>query len=59
MKVPISVLFRQGIRLILYLDDLLLIAESRPAAVLQTQQAIQLLESLGFVINRKKSIPEP
>ncbi|XP_065185960.1 uncharacterized protein LOC135816787 [Sycon ciliatum] len=59
MKVPISVLRRQGIRLILYLDDLLLIAESRPAAVLQTQQAIQLLESLGFVINRKKSIPEP
>ena len=32
MKAPISVLRRQGIRLILYLDDLLLIAESRPAA---------------------------
>lgn len=45
----------QGVRVIVYLDDFLLVSQSRELLLYQTSQAIQLVQSLGFSINFKKS----
>ena len=59
MRVPIGQLRRQGIRLIVYLDDLLIMANSRDLAVQHVTTTTKLLQSLGFVINWRKSVPIP
>lgn len=46
---------QQGIRLSSYLDDWILIADSFQQAHQQTQQVVQKLQSLGWIINMKKS----
>ncbi|KAK5887644.1 hypothetical protein CesoFtcFv8_016234 [Champsocephalus esox] len=46
-------------RVLFYLDDLLLLARSREEAALQTVQLVSHLSSLGFIINWEKSCPLP
>ncbi len=47
---------RQGIRCVIYLDDLLVIASSKEQAERETRIAVELLHALGFLISWKKSI---
>ena len=46
-------------RLIVYIDDILILAESRTLARDDVTSLIYLLENLGFEINKPKSILEP
>ena len=55
MKPVVASLRSQGIRLIIYLDDILIIASSVETLNLHKKMAIDLLASLGFLINYKKS----
>ena len=48
-----------GIRLLIFLDDILIMADSPERAAEHTEIVIRVLESLGFVINKKKSILKP
>lgn len=45
----------RGVRLLIYLDDILLLAESADQAISQTQLMVDLLSDLGFSINFPKS----
>jgi len=45
----------QGLRTVIYLDDMLIMAEDRETLQQQVHQALTLLEKLGFVINIPKS----
>jgi len=49
----------QGFRISAYLDDWLLIAESKQLAVSQARQVVSLLQDLGWLINYKKSVLKP
>lgn len=59
MKPVVATLRNFGIHLIIYLDDLRIIADSEQTARLHLATALNLLESLGFVINHKKSVLSP
>jgi len=48
----------RNITSVIYLDDILLIGSSRQACAENIKVSISLLESLGFIINYKKSILE-
>lgn len=50
-------LWRRGMRVFAYLDNLLLAADSREQAVLQTQVLVSHLRALRFLINLKKELP--
>ena len=57
---PVVATFRNlGIRLIIYLDDLLILADSEQTAPLHLATSLSLLENLGFVINQKESVLSP
>ena len=45
----------QGVRLVMYLDDMLVMSQSREELGRQLAQITSLLESLGFVVNKDKS----
>lgn len=49
----------QGIRISAYLDDWLLIANSKQLALQQAQTVITLLQRLGWLVNFKKSVLDP
>ena len=55
MKPVVALLRRAGIRLIIYLDDLLFMNQSKEGLKLDMATAQYLLENLGFVINFEKS----
>ena len=59
LKVPISLLRRLGVRLIIFLDDILLVASTPEELRRMRDTTIFLLQSLGFLINVKKSVFEP
>ena len=59
MKVPISLLRRLAIRLIIFLDDILILGGSPQEATANLHTTIYLLQQLGFIINQKKSILNP
>ena len=59
MKPVAGFLRKRGVRLIVYLDDMLIIGASAEEATLFTTMAIELLESLGFTLNQEKSILTP
>ena len=59
MKVPMSVLRRHGIRLVVYLDDILLMNQSLYGIKSDLETAVYLLENLRFVINVNKSVLTP
>ena len=58
-KPVVSVLRRLGVRVIIYLDDMLLMAKSAQEASAHLRAAIEILVALGFVINLKKSVFQP
>ena len=59
MKVPISLLRCLSICLIIYLDDMLIMARSVQELIFHRDTVIYLLQNLGFVLNLKKSVLEP
>ena len=59
MKVPVAVLRRLSIRLIIYLDDILLMGDSLEAIEMARDTILFLMGHLGFVINMGKSVLEP
>ena len=58
-KPVVSTLRRLGIRMSLYLDDMLLMADSVQEARAHLRAAIEILVALGFVINMGKSTFQP
>jgi len=59
MKPVVGFLRSRGVRCIIYLDDLLLIARSPEESREHTQMALDLLHNLGFSISWEKSQLEP
>ena len=59
LKVPISLLQRLNIRILIYLDDMLLMSQTTERLLVARDTVIFLLQHLGFVLNFKKSIVEP
>ena len=59
MKPVVSTLRKLGIRSILYLDDMLIMARSKEEARRHLATAMELLVALGFIINLKKSTLSP
>jgi hypothetical protein len=59
MKVPVSVLRRLGFLLIIYLDDMLIVAKSRAMALQARDSVIYLMQNLGFTVNWEKSALDP
>ena len=59
LKVPISILRRLNIRIIIYLDDMLIISSSVQEALKDRDTVITLLLSLGLTINWDKSCLTP
>ena len=47
---------KKEIRLVIYSDDLLFFSKRREGALSDLSMDISLLESLGFIINWKKSV---
>ena len=56
LKIPISLLRRLQIRVILYLDDILLMSQTIEELFISRDTVIFLLTHLGFVINLNKSM---
>ena len=57
---PFAAFFRaKGHRLIVYLDDMLLLEQSYEALLSFTQEAVNLLQNLGFEVNWSKAILTP
>lgn len=59
MKPVVCLLRHLVIRVIIYLDDLLIMAESKGLASSHATTALTLLEGLGFQVNFKKSVLSP
>ena len=59
LRVAAAHLRKNGIRMVIYLDDILLMGASKEEATVAVNAAFSLLTSLGFVINEKKSEPVP
>ena len=51
LEVPITILRRLNIRLIIYIDDMLIMGSSMLEILMARDTVISLLEALGFVIN--------
>lgn len=58
-KPVVSFLRKRGVRMIAYLDDFLLLGSTKTESNTNTSMAVQLLQSLGFTVNREKSHLEP
>ena len=59
LKPVIGLLRKQGIRLIIYLDDFLLMASTKETLSYHVTLTVTLLEMLGFVVNYQKSHLNP
>ncbi|XP_064476275.1 uncharacterized protein LOC135390510 [Ornithodoros turicata] len=59
MKPVVAYLRAQGIRLVIYLDDILLMDQSARCLLCSVQLVLNLLRSLGFVVNQEKSHLSP
>ena len=55
LKPVVGLLRRQGIRLVIFLDDMLVLAQSREDLVVQMDQIAQLFKLLGFSVNQENS----
>ncbi|XP_078539321.1 uncharacterized protein LOC144824100 [Lissotriton helveticus] len=55
LKPVVERLRTEGIRLIIYLDDMLLLNQCPQKLLVHLQRAVNLLESLGFIVNQAKS----
>ena len=59
MKPIIAILRRIGIRFVIYLDDMLLMNQTKEGMKKDRDSLIWILHHLGWVINWKKSIMSP
>lgn len=59
MKPVVGMLRKTGVRLIVYLDDILIMAESKQFVNQHAQLVLGTLENLGFVVNYEKSVMIP
>ena len=59
MKPVVGMLHKMGVRLIVCLDDILIMAESKQLANRHAQLVFSTLENLGFVVNYEKSVMIP
>lgn len=59
LKVVMAFARRQGVRLVIYLDDILIINDSRNGAFADLGLVMDLLQSLGLILNFEKSILDP
>ena len=59
LKVPIALLRRLGMKLAIYLDDILLMGSSLEEVKQARDTLIFLLQNLGLVINQKKCVMDP
>ena len=50
---------RKGVRLVLYLDDILVMAQTREGLKEHLSQIASVLQSLGFTLNQQKCVWEP
>ena len=58
-KPVVTILRTLGMRIIIYIDDILVMAPSKEIAQQHTDCLIFLLENLGFTINRQKPLTDP
>ena len=58
-KPVVNVLRTLGMRIIIYIDDILVIAPSKELAQEHTECLIFLFENLGFTVNRQISLTDP
>ena len=59
LKPILALLWEMGVRLIAYIDDILVLAESQERAKDHVKGVVYLLTCLGFQINKEKSVVEP
>lgn len=59
LRPAVKMLRSLGIRLVIYMDNMLLMANSKQKLTEHVQIALFLLENLGLIINSKKSILVP
>ena len=59
MKPLITSLREKGYRISIYIDDLILMHSDPDVLKLQSQDTLELLQSLGFAVNLRKSHLEP
>ena len=59
MKPVLSILRQSGVRLVAYLDDFLIMGETRQLTLQHAATTLNLLEGLGFVVNYPKSVLIP
>ena len=59
LKPVVSCLRRLGIQFILYLDDMLIMAQARDEVMSHLAIAMEPLCTLGFIVNMKKSVFAP
>lgn len=59
LKPAISLLRRLGTRMIVYLDDILILNQSEMGIRQDVCNVIHVLTNLGFIVNEKKSVREP
>ena len=59
MKPAITYLRSLGIRMVVYLDDMLILAQTKEELLKWRSMVLDLLENLGFLINYNKSELEP
>ena len=59
LKPFVASIRNKGIRLVIYLDDMAIISSSRELSSQEAVIIVQILESLGFIINKEKSVLFP
>ena len=59
LKPVIALLREMGVWIIVYIDDMLILAETKEMTQEALEALIYLLECVGFIINWKKSVLEP
>ena len=59
MKIPVAVIRRLNGRIIIHLDNILIMTGSREELLIQRVTLIFLVQSLDFVINFKESALDP
>ena len=59
LKPFVASIRNKGVRLVIYLDDMAIISSSRELSSQEAGIIVQILESLGFIINREKSVLFP
>lgn len=55
----VAILRRVGVRLVIYLDDLLILNQTREGLIKDRDSTQDILLNLGWVINWKKSVLDP